>query len=183
MVYLFLAEGFEDIEAVAVIDVLRRANISVETVSITENLFVVSAHGIKMEANITISQTNLSQTDMVVLPGGMPGTEHLLKNEGVLNFVRSAYEQGKYVAAICAAPSILGKINLLSGKKATCYPGFESQLTDAVLTNMSVVQDGKIITSKGPGTALDFAYKLVSVLKDEQISQEIRIAMQAPLPM
>ena len=173
-VYLHLAEGFEEIEALTVVDVLRRASINVETVSISQSKEVNGAHNIKVFADLLFEEANYNQCDMIVLPGGMPGTVHLEGHQGLIENIKQFYNQGKWIAAICAAPKILGNLGILSEKTATCYPGFEKELKGAIMTDESVVQAGKIITSKGPGTAILFSLKIVDLLRGKEIAEEVK---------
>lgn len=177
MIYVHLAEGFEEIEAVTVVDVLRRADIPVKTVSITREKIVKGAHNMSVTADILFEDADYGKDDMIVLPGGMPGTLNLGQHEGLVRQLRIFAEEGKWLAAICAAPSVLGKLSLLEGKKATSYPGFKDQMIGAKYTEDRVVQDGNFITSRGPGTAIEFSLKLVEILKDSQISDAIRTSM------
>ena len=158
MIYVFLANGFEDIEAIAPIDILRRAGAKVVTVGVGSRS-VVSANGIPVTADISEEQVRLSEAlDMVVLPGGGQGTANLAKSKTVLSAVKYCAERDRFIAAICAAPTVLGEAGLLRGKRATCYPGLESKLTGAIPTGESVVRDGNIITAKGAGVALAFGF-------------------------
>ena len=177
MVYLHLADGFEEIEALAVTDVLRRADIPVETVSTSSDLIVRGAHDIKVVADILFEEADYDTCEMIVLPGGMPGTKNLDEHEGLKAQLTAFANQEKWVAAICAAPSVLGKLSLLKGKRATSFPGFKDQMTGADYAEDRVVKDGKIITSRGPGTAIEFAIELVKALKNEEIADGIRKAM------
>lgn len=172
-VAVLLADGFEEIEGLTVVDILRRASIYVDTVSITEDYMVHGAHGINVQTEDLFDEVDFTEFDMVVLPGGMPGTTNLNEHAGVKRVVRDFAENGKYVAAICAAPSILGGLSLLKGKRAACYPSVEDKLSGAVIMKVPVVQDGNIITSRGMGTAIDFALKLVDVLIDREKAEEI----------
>ncbi len=177
VVYIFLADGFEEIEAIAVIDILRRAGVTVKSVSITDTLQVKAAHDITLMADITLTDVDLKAADMVILPGGMPGTRHLAGCAPLIDLLKEAYDNGLYVAAICAAPTVLAKAGLLKGKRAICYPGFEGELEGAIITDELVVKDGKIITSKGPGTAMHFGYALVDILKGNLESDTLRSGM------
>ena len=177
MVYLFLAEGFEEIEAIAVVDILRRAGISLQTVSVHDSKNVKAAHGVTIEADILINEVDMNRADMLILPGGMPGTHNLAKSDKLMDLLREANERDIYLSAICAAPTVLSKAGLLQGKKAICYPGFEAELEGAVIHDDLVVRDGKLITSKGPGTAMVFAYALVDILKGNLESDALRKAM------
>lgn len=172
-VAVLLADGFEEIEALTAVDLLRRAKVYVDTVSVKEEHMVLGAHGITVQADEVFDKVDFAEVDMVVLPGGLPGTTNLNDHAGVRQVVQDFVKQGKYVAAICAAPSILGEMGLLDGKRATSYPSFEETLKGAMVLETSVVQDGNIITSRGMGTATDFALRLVEVLTDEEKAKEI----------
>lgn len=180
MIYCFLADGFEEIEALGTVDVLRRADLEVCTVSMNETLSVTGSHNIKVEADIKASDVKLTDVTCAIYPGGMPGAETLSSGENDLpsRVAKYCVENGILVGAICAAPIVLGRIGLLKGKNATCYPGFESELLDAVTTGDRVTVDGNIVTSRGPGCTIDFALALVSKLKDEKTALTIRKAMQ-----
>ena len=169
-VAVLLADGFEEIEALTVVDLLRRSMIYVDTVSITEEYMVHGAHGIGVQTEDTFEEVNFAEFDMVILPGGQPGTTNLSEHEGVKRVIQAFCEEGKYVGAICAAPGILGNMGLLKGKRATCYPSVEEQLQGAVIVKAPVVQDGNIITSRGMGTAIDFGLKLVEILFDKAVA-------------
>ncbi len=171
MVYVMLADGFEEIEALTVVDYVRRAGIELKTVGVTGKV-VTGAHNITITADLLPEETQIPQ--MVVLPGGMPGTTHLNESDYVLNTVTACLEQGGKVAAICAAPSILGGMGLLKGKTAICYPGFEDKLTGAHISQSPVVRDGNIITAKAAGVANEFAYTIIGTLKGEKAAEEIR---------
>lgn len=156
MIYVFLAEGFEEVEALATVDVLRRAGIEVKTVGVT-GATVSGSHSISVVCDAFIDDVTPDESiEAVVLPGGMPGTLNLEKSDKVNEFIDYAYANGKYVCAICAAPSILGKKGLLEGKEAICFPGFEEYLYGAKVSANSVCVDGKIITAKACGVALKF---------------------------
>ncbi|HAA24557.1 MAG TPA: DJ-1 family protein [Ruminiclostridium sp.] len=179
MVYVMLADGFEEIEALTVVDVLRRVDIKTYTVSIGAERTVTGAHNIPVIADLLISEADLEGADMVVLPGGMPGSTNLDKSAALEKAIESRVSQKKWMAAICAAPFILGKRGYLKGKEAICYPGFEKELIGAIIKNEKVVISDNFITSKGPGTALDFALAIVSVLRDKNTADELRAGMQA----
>ncbi|WP_058485454.1 DJ-1 family glyoxalase III [Defluviitalea phaphyphila] len=174
--YLFLAEGFEEIEALATVDILRRAEISVFTVSIINDLKVKGKNGVEVKADILFENLDLQGADMLILPGG-PGVSLLHKHEELKNLIKEYNNAGKWIAAICAAPTVLGKLGILEGKKATCYPGCEADLKGALLQNEEVVLDGNIITSKGPGTTFSFAFKIIEVLKGKEKVKEISNGM------
>lgn len=161
-VYEFLANGFEEIEALAPVDILRRGGIDVKTVSITASTSVETAHGVTIIADCHFDDVDLSDADLIILPGGMPGAQNLLDHEGVCNAVVNQNEAGKLIGAICAAPMILGQLGLLNCRRATCYPGFERFLVGAEYTEELVTVDGNITTGRGPGAALAFGYQLLS---------------------
>lgn len=166
-VFVFLATGFEEIEAIAPIDIFRRANLDVVTVSISETKEVCGAHGITVLADALFADTDFSSADLLFLPGGMPGTKNLDASEALKQLIGVQLENDKPVAAICAAPSILGKMGLLNDKEAICYPGFENQLTGAILSENKIVTSGLIHTAKGAGVAIQFALSLVAELKGQ----------------
>ena len=173
MFYLFLADGFEETEALAPLDMMRRAKIEVKTVGVTGE-FVTGSHGVTVKADLKPEEISFNNIDGVVLPGGMPGTMHLLENETVNAVIRKFAEEGKMVAAICAAPSVLGAAGLLEGKHATCHPGFEEKLTGATTSEDEVVVDGNIITSRGMGTAIPFAFEIVRYFTDDETVEHVR---------
>ena len=173
MVYIFLAEGFEEIEALAPLDLLRRAGVEVKTVGVGSKT-VIGSHSIHVVADMLDSELCDNSPEMVILPGGMPGTLNLNASEVVHSAIRSATESGAYVCAICAAPLILGRLGLLSGKEAICYPGFEDELVGATISENTVAIDGKIITAKGMGAAIDFGLTLVSILKGNEVAENLR---------
>lgn len=177
MVYVYLADGFEEIEALAPVDILRRCGVEVQTVGVTGKT-VVGAHGIRVEADILPEAVDLSLAEMLVLPGGLPGTTNLEADARVTDAVCKANAQGKFIAAICAAPSIFGHLGLLVGKNATCYPGFEAELRGAIPCEDGVVCDGNIITARGAGRASDFSFLLAGLLVGGEKALEIRKAMQ-----
>jgi 4-methyl-5(b-hydroxyethyl)-thiazole monophosphate biosynthesis len=163
---LFLATGFEETEAVGTIDVLRRGGIETTVVSITGEHKVTGAHGISVTADSLFAKTDFSCADALILPGGMPGSSNLNACEPLKKLIVRHYGEGKLIAAICAAPLVLGGLGLLKGRKATCYPGFEPQLTGAKITEGESVADGNIITGKGPGLVFNFALSIVAYLQD-----------------
>ncbi|MDK2799372.1 MAG: protein deglycase [Clostridiales bacterium] len=177
MVYIFLADGFEEIEAITVIDVLRRAGIELKTVSI-QNEMVTGAHHIPVKADCFIDSIKAENMDMLILPGGMPGTTNLEQNEKVQELLKYAVDHNKWIAAICAAPMILGNKGYLKNVQSICYPGFEKYLKGAVIQDNRVNVSGKFITSKGPGTAAEFAFAIVSILKGEELANKLQQTMQ-----
>lgn len=176
-VFIFLADGFEEIEAIAPIDILRRAQLDVTTVSISERREVIGAHGVKVLADKLFSETTFGADAYFVLPGGYDGMLNLSAHAGVNELLQQQHIAGKKLAAICASPSILGKLGILKGKKAICYPGFEDNLTGALLSEQPVVEDGNVITGKGPGVAIPFALKIVETLKGGEVAQQIAEAL------
>ena len=176
-VLLFLADGFEEIEALATVDVLRRAGVQVTTVSINPAGLVTGAHGIPVMADVLFEQAQYADADMLILPGGMPGAANLDAHEGLRRLITAHAEAGKWLAAICAAPMVYGHMGLLSGRKATCYPGFEGELDGAAYTAAPVEKDGNIITGKGPAVVLPFAYTLAEVLVGGEIVAQVKAGM------
>lgn len=177
MIYVHLADGFEEIEAVTIVDVLRRAEVTVETVSMTGKKEVTGAHRLTVLADILYEDANYEQCEMIVLPGGMPGTTNLAAHEGLIKHIKCFADQGKKLAAICAAPMVFGQIGLLKGKKATIYAGMENYLTGAQYCADEVVKDGNVITSKGPGTAAAFALALVAEMKGKDAAEQVKAGM------
>ncbi len=165
-VYAFLAQGYEEVEALTAIDLLRRAGIETVIVSVTDSLEVVSSHNVCIKADIMFDDI-VEEADMLMLPGGMPGTTNLAAHQGLAKLIMEYYEKGKYLSAICAAPIVYGGLGLLDGRKATCYPGNETGLEKAEYLLDNVVVDGQFITSRGLGTAIDFGLKLVEILVDK----------------
>lgn len=171
-VYLFLADNFEEIEAVTTLDILRRAGIDILSVSVTGSEYVTGSHKITIKTDILFEDIK-SAADMMILPGG-PGHTALLKHKGLITLLRKQYDENKFIAAICAAPSVLGQIGLLKGKKAVCYPSYEPKLVGAEIIDNPVVSDGNIITSKGPGTTVNFALKIVETLVGRGVMEKIK---------
>ena len=170
---VFLADGFEEIEGLTVVDILRRAGVETRTVSITEQRLVTGSHQIPVTADSCIKETDFSEAELLVLPGGMPGTRYLGECRPLTELLLQFFREGRKVAAICAAPSVLGDLGFLKGKKAVCYPGFESRLTGAEVLAVPVVTDGHITTSRGMGTAIAFALELTKRLKDEETVKQV----------
>ena len=173
MVYMFLANGFEEIEALCPLDLLRRAGVEVTTVGIGGDS-ITGSHGITVKADIKDKKVKFENIDMVILPGGMPGTTNLDASELVHRALDLAKEQNAYIAAICAAPMILGKRGDLGGMNAVCYPGFEKYLEGATVPAEKLVVDGKYVTARGMGVALDFGLALVAALCGEEKAEELR---------
>ncbi len=178
MVYVFLADGFEIIEALAPVDMMRRAKIDVKTVGVTSQI-VNSSCGVGVKCDMTIDEFDFYDVEAVVLPGGMPGTLNLEANQAVQNAVDNACNTNALICAICAAPSILGHKGLLQGKQATCFPGFEDSLDGANLSEDFVAVDGNIITARGAGVCIDFGLEIVKQLRGGELSDEIRKSIQS----
>lgn len=177
MIYVFLATGFEDIEALAPVDILRRANLPVQTVSISDDYMVYSAHDVCVQADMLLDDIDFEQADMLVLPGGMPGSLNLDNCEHLHRAILSHYREGKKLAAICAAPMVYGHLGLLEGLRATCYPGCEMHLKGANYTGAIVEEDGQFITAKGPGAAFEFGYKIATFFLGEEAVEPLRQGM------
>ena len=178
-VYVFLADGFEDVEALIPVDVWRRGGLDVVTVSTTEFPLVRSAHGVNIEADMMFEQCDFADADLLFLPGGMPGASNLYGHEGVCKAIADQHAAGKKVAAICASPAVvLAPLGILDGKRATCYPGFEHALMQATYTGELVTVDDNVTTGEGPAAAFPFAYELLAQLKDKQTSDQIAEGMR-----
>lgn len=176
MVYVLMADGFEDIEALEPIDIMRRAKIDVKTVGVMGKT-ATSSHNVTIQTDILIDDVNTSDMEMLVLPGG-PGHTNLDESTPVQDLISYALENDIYIAAICASPSILGKRGILDGKKYTCFPGFEKFCSGGIFTGEKATLDGKILTGKGAGAAGDFGFKMVEILKDENLAETLRKEMQ-----
>ena len=176
MIYLLLADGVEEIEALTPLDILRRAGIEIKTVGINGK-YAKGSHGIVVECDITAEDADMSKLDMVILPGGMPGSTNLDASPFTDKAIKAVLDNGGRLAAICAAPLVLGRRGLLVGRSATCYPGFEGELTGATVVDKSVVTDGNITTAKGMGVALAFAKELVSLLVGKEAADKISTAI------
>ena len=178
MVYCFLADGFEEVEAIAPVDMLRRAGVEVKTVGVTGEI-ISSSHNIKVVPDIALSEVILDEKlEAVILPGGLPGATNLEESAEVQKAIDFANVNDKYICAICAAPQILGHKGILKGKEAIAYPGFETELVGAKISDEYVVLDGNIITAKGAGVATEFGLKIVSALVDEDTAEKIGKAIQ-----
>lgn len=176
-VYMFLANGSEEIESLIPVDVFRRGGVEVKTVSITGSEFVEMAHGVTLKADLKFEDADLSDADLLMLPGGLPGATNLNEHEGVRRAMLRQYESGKLVAAICAAPMVLGSLGIVKGKRATCYPGFEKYLDGATYTHELCTVDGNIITGEGPAATLPYAYTLLAMLTTEQTAHSVAEGM------
>ena len=175
-VYEFLANGFEEVEGLGPVDILRRGGVDVKTVSVTGTPWVETSHGITLKADLTIEEADLSDADMLLLPGGLPGATNLRDHEGVRKALVAQAAKGGRIGAICAAPLVLGSLGLLEGKKATCYPGFEDELKGCNYKEELVVTDGNIITGRGPAAAVPFAFEILKHTKPEKV-EEIKKGM------
>lgn len=177
MIYVFLATGFEDIEALAPVDIMRRAGLPVETVSVTGEKIVVSAHAVGIQADRLLADIDFGRADMIVLPGGLPGSTNLDACAPLTKAIAAHFAAGKPLAAICAAPLVYGHLGILQGRKATCYPGVEKELKGATYTAAIVEKDENIITGKGPAAAFEFGYTIVDFFKGAGASQPLRQGM------
>ena len=177
-VYVFLANGFEDVEALIPVDVLRRGGVEVVTVSITGSQVVETAHRVRIEADRLFEECDFSDADLLMLPGGMPGASNLNDHNGVREALLRQNAAGRRVAAICAAPLVLGGLGILRGKHATCYPGFEQTLEGATYTGDLCTVDGNVTTGEGPAAAFPFAYSLLAQLTNEATSRQVAVGMR-----
>ena len=174
MVYVLLGTGFEEMEAIAPIDLMRRAGIEVLTVGVTGNT-VYGSHNIGVEADILIGEMDLTNLDMIVLPGGLGGVASARASEEAMNALDFAWKNGKFVAAICAGPTVLADLGITDGKHATCYPGCEDGMGSAIMeSNAAVVRDGKLITGTSAGCAIPFGLELIRVLKGDEIANKVK---------
>lgn len=178
MVYVFLADGFEIIEAFAPVDMLTRAKIDVKTVGVT-GMTVTSSCGVQVVTDMSADDFDFYDVEAIVLPGGMPGTLNLENSEIVQSAITNANNVGVPVCAICAAPSILGHKGIMNGKEGVCFPGFEDELEGCILSNEYVVTDGNIITAKGAGVSVDFGLEIVKKLRGEELAESIKQQIQA----
>lgn len=173
-----MADGFEDIEALIPVDVLRRGGVNIKTVSINGSNVVESAHGVQIVTDLIFEQIDFSDADLLMLPGGMPGAANLNEHEGVKAALLKQNADGKRIAAICAAPLVLGGLGILRGKRATCYPGFEQTLEGAEYTADLFTVDGNITTGEGPAAALPYAYSLLAALTDDETAKSVAEGMR-----
>ena len=174
---IFMADGCEEIEGLTVVDLVRRAGIEIEMISVSGEKTVTGSHKIAFQTDVSKADADFASYDGIVLPGGMPGTTHLMEDDTVNRVIKEFATSGKLVAAICAAPSVLGNAGLLEGKKATCYPGVESKLTGADFVTDPVAKDGNIITSRGLGTAIDFAAEIVAYLNGKIVADKLKTSI------
>jgi protein deglycase len=175
--FVHFAEGFEEIEALTVVDVLRRADIPVLMVSVTDKLLVTGAHGIQVQTEILFENANYSEAEILILPGGMPGSKNLNAHLGLKEKLQAFNDKGLKLAAVCAAPMVLGKLNILKDKKVVCFPGFENDLLGATVLYEPAVKSGNVITGRGVGSALNFALEIVSDLKGPDTADKLAKAM------
>lgn len=171
---MLIAEGFEEIEAITLIDILRRANYNLKTVSINRNNEIQGSHEIKIITDMVFEDVNFDDTDVLLLPGGVPGVPNLASEDKVLDLVKKFYNEKKYIAAICAAPFILERANILLNKNVTCYPSWEDKITSAKIKRSNIVIDGKIITARGIGAAIDLGLKLVEIFSSKNESKNLK---------
>ncbi|MDW8799734.1 DJ-1/PfpI family protein [Clostridium sp. A1-XYC3] len=174
---VLLAKGFEEVEALTVVDVLRRGGVHCITCSINEDAEVLGSHSIHVKANSLLEKVDFHKYDVLVIPGGMPGAANLRDSEKVTELVKKFNSDNKIIAAICAGPIVLGRAGVLTGKKVTSYPGYEGELGDIRYCEEIVVQDGNIITSRGPATAMDFSFKILENLTDKETVEQLKEAM------
>jgi len=175
--YIHLADGFEEIEAITIIDVLRRAGLNVISVSVTGNQYVKGSHNIEVKADHLFEDVDYAGGGMIILPGGMPGSKNLNEHEGLKRQIVDYKDNGKYLAAICAAPIVFGSLGILKGKRAVCYPGYEAHLIGADVLGNPYIVDDKIITGRGVGAALKFSLEIVRILEGEESAIHLRKAM------
>ena len=176
MVYIVLGTGFEEMEAICPCDMLRRGGVDVQFAGIGGKL-ITGGKGIAVQADCTVEEMDLQAMDMIVLPGGLGGVHSILGSETAMSAIRYAHENGKYVAAICAAPSILAKLGITDGKKAVVYPGMEPEMGSALMQDADAVRDGKVLTGRGPGAAMDFGLMLLETLKDAETAASVKDGM------
>ena len=177
MMYMFFADGFEEVEAIATLDVIRRAGIVIKSVGVNGKE-IKGSHGITVICDETTDSISVDNLSGIILPGGMPGTTNLMADKTVNDFIDYCNENNLYICAICAAPMILGRKGLLEGKEAICFPGFEDELSGAIISDKFVCKSGNIITAKGMGSAVKFGLEIVSAFKDENTTAELAATLQ-----
>ncbi|MDO4328896.1 MAG: DJ-1/PfpI family protein [Lachnospiraceae bacterium] len=177
-VYACVAEGLEEVECLAAVDVMIRSGIDVKLISMSGQPVVTGSHGIKIVTDMLWEDSQPGEADCIFLPGGMPGTKHLAEHKGLAEALEQALGEDRRVAAICAAPSVLGGLGFLRGKKATCYPGFEDSLAGAEYTNQGVITDGLITTARGLGYALDLGLELSRLLVGQETAAKVKASIQ-----
>ena len=176
----FVAPGLEEVECLAVVDILRRAGVAVDLVSVSDGPSVTGSHGITILCDTTFGEADFEAADCLFLPGGVPGTPNLAAHAGLTALLRRFADEGRRIAAICAAPSVPGQLGLLTGRKATCYPGWEDKLTGAEYTGAGVTTDGNFTTGRGLGCAVDLGLELVSLLISPEKAQAVKESIQHP---
>lgn len=179
-VTVFIADGTEEVECLTTVDILRRANIETQLVSITDSKTTVSSHGVTIVADNTFAKASYDDSDMLFIPGGMPGTTHMSEHEGLAELIKNFVSEGKKIAAVCAGPSVIGRLGLLDGKKATCFPGWEDKLIGATCTGEGVVTDGIFTTGRGLGFSIDLALEMVKILEGQELADDISGRIQHP---
>lgn len=170
---IFLAPGYEEVEMLTVVDLLRRSKIDIDMVSVTDCLEVTSSHNVTIKADVLIKNADFDSAQMIVLPGGIPGTPNLLACKPLTDKIKEFAAEGKWLSAICAAPTVYDELGLYKGSKATCYPDFADKLKDAVYVKQPVVVDGIFTTSRGAGTTIEFAAAIIERFKDKQTADDI----------
>jgi 4-methyl-5(b-hydroxyethyl)-thiazole monophosphate biosynthesis len=175
--FVHFADGFEEIEALTIVDVLRRADIPTLMVSVTKKLLVTGAHNIAIQTDVLFEQADYAEAEILILPGGQPGSNNLKAHTGLNEKLIQFHREGKKLAAICAAPLVLGSLNILKGEKAVCYPGVEKELLGATILYEPAITSGNIITGRGPGAALDFSLEIVTELKSKAAADKLAQAM------
>ena len=175
--YLFFATGFEEVEALTVVDILRRGGVDCKTVSIMGDYDVTSSHNVTIRADLVFEHQNLSDGDMLIMPGGIPGTPNLRACDTLCQQLQQFAKEEKWVAAVCAAPTVLGELGILKDHQATCYPSFADQLICGQYVKKPVVCDGKVITSRGMGTCIEFAAEIITALKDAETAEHVKTAI------
>lgn len=174
---MFLANGSEEIETLIPVDVMRRGGVEIKTVSTTGSEYVEMSHGVTLKADLVFEEADFSDADLLMLPGGLPGATNLNDHQGVRKALLAQYESGKLVAAICAAPMVLGSLGIVKGRRATCYPGFEKYLDGAEYTHELCTVDGNVVTGEGPAATLPYAYTLLGILADEKTAHDVAEGM------
>ena len=175
---LFCANGFEECEGLVVVDLLKRAGIDIKIVSLQNDLSVLSSHQIKIQCDLMFDEVNFDELDMIILPGGMPGTLRLKEHVKLCEKIKEFHQNRKPLAAICAAPSVLGGLGLLKGRTVTCYPGFENECLEAICSGEKVEKDDHIITARGLGCAIEFAAKIIETLLNEETAKSVLSEIQ-----
>ena len=179
-VLVFIADGTEEVECLTIVDILRRAGIESPLISITNSRNIISSHNVKIEADFTFEEYDKNDADMLFIPGGMPGTTNMSNHDGLAALIKQYADEGKRVSAVCAGPSVIGRLGLLNGKKATCFPGWEDKLIGAEVTGEEFVTDGIYTTGRGLGACVDMALEMVRLLEGEELALDIKTRIQHP---